>query len=127
MVVLVAIVGARGSRREGGGRDRGMELMMVVNGAAIGFIVAAPTGPIAVLCIHRTIDEGRLSGIATGLGAAVADTVLAAIALFGVGLVAAIIAGDQAYLRLVGGLVVCGLGIATLFRRSRPGRWWTIT
>jgi threonine/homoserine/homoserine lactone efflux protein len=98
-----------------------MDVLLIVKGAVIGFVVAAPAGPIAFLCIHRTLGEGRLSGIATGLGAAFADTVLGAVALFGVGLVADVLAGDQAYLRLVGGLIVCGLGVVTLFRRARVG------
>lgn len=99
-----------------------MDVLLIVKGAVIGFAVAAPAGPIAFLCIHRTLGEGRLSGIATGLGAALADTVLGAVALFGVGLVADVLAADQAYLRLVGGLIVCGLGIIILFRPARMGK-----
>jgi threonine/homoserine/homoserine lactone efflux protein len=98
-----------------------MDLLLVVKGAVIGFVVAAPAGPIAVLCVHRTLGEGRLSGIATGLGAALADTLLGALALFGVGLVAEILAEDRPWLRLVGGLVVVGLGVATWFRDVKAG------
>src|SRR3546814_10043295 len=48
-------------------------LLMLVKGALAGFVIAAPVGPVGVLCIQRTLQEGRLSGLTSGLGAAFAD------------------------------------------------------
>ena len=98
-----------------------MDVTLVIKGAIVGFVVATPAGPIAMLCIHRTLDEGRLSGIATGLGAALADTALGALAALGVTFVTDVIASDQVYLRLAGGLVLCVLGAAAFVRRPKIG------
>jgi threonine/homoserine/homoserine lactone efflux protein len=94
---------------------------LLIKGLVVGFVVAAPAGPIAVMCLHRSIEEGHLSGIATGIGAALGDTVFGALALFGVGYVAAFISSEQIPLRLGGGVVLCALGIVTFLRRPRPG------
>lgn len=51
---------------------------------AVGLLIAAPVGPIGLLTINRTLDQGRLAGLATGLGAACADAVYGAIGAFGV-------------------------------------------
>ena len=50
-----------------------MPLNFMLKGVAIGFAIAAPVGPIGVLCIRRSLAEGRRIGLATGLGAATAD------------------------------------------------------
>lgn len=52
-------------------------------GLVIGFSIAAPVGPIGMLCIQRTLAEGRLSGFLSGLGAATADAFYGAVAAFG--------------------------------------------
>jgi len=52
-------------------------------GLLIGFSIAAPVGPIGLLCIQRTIAYGRKSGLVTGLGAATADGLYGAVAAFG--------------------------------------------
>ena len=52
-----------------------MDIALLVKGLVIGFSIAAPVGPIGVLCIRRTLAEGRLSGLLSGLGAATADAV----------------------------------------------------
>ncbi len=52
-------------------------IWMLVKGAGIGFAVAAPVGPIGVLCIRTTLERGRIAGFCAGLGAAVADTIFA--------------------------------------------------
>ena len=50
----------------------------------IGFSIAAPVGPIGLLTIQRTLQLGPAAGLATGLGAAVADAVYGAVGAFGV-------------------------------------------
>jgi len=51
-----------------------LDITYLLKGLAIGFSIAAPVGPIGVLCIRRTLSEGRASGLVSGLGAATADT-----------------------------------------------------
>ena len=55
----------------------------VMKGFGIGFLVAAPVGPIGILCIKRSLTKGRMSGLITGIGAATADTLYGCIAAFG--------------------------------------------
>ena len=57
--------------------------LFLAKGLAIGFAIAAPVGPIGVLCIRRTFADGRLAGFVTGLGAATADAFYGAVAGFG--------------------------------------------
>jgi threonine/homoserine/homoserine lactone efflux protein len=94
-----------------------VELPVLVRGLLIGVSIAAPVGPIGVLCIRRTLNEGRLIGLATGLGAASADAIYGLIAGFGLSLINLLL-GQSSIIRLVGGLFLCYLGIQTLL--SRP-------
>ncbi|MBI3140610.1 MAG: LysE family transporter [Rhodocyclales bacterium] len=88
-----------------------------LKGAAIGFAVAAPVGPIGVLCIQRTLAHGRACGFASGLGAAVADAAYGAIAAFGLAALAQLLVGQQAWVRLIGGALLLVLGARALLAR----------
>ncbi len=90
-----------------------MDITFLLKGFVIGFSIAAPVGPIGVLCIRRTLAEGRLSGIASGLGAATADAVYGCIAVLGLTFISNILIDQQVWLRLTGGLFLCYLGIKT--------------
>jgi threonine/homoserine/homoserine lactone efflux protein len=79
----------------------------------IGISIAAPVGPIGVLCIRRTLVEGRLSGLVSGLGAASADAIYGIIAGFSITLISNFLVTQQSWLRLIGGLFLCYLGIRT--------------
>jgi threonine/homoserine/homoserine lactone efflux protein len=79
----------------------------------IGLAIAAPVGPIGVLCIRRTLADGRLIGLLTGLGAATADGVYGAIAAFGLTAVSDLLIGQGPWLGLIGGLFLCYLGVRT--------------
>jgi threonine/homoserine/homoserine lactone efflux protein len=83
-----------------------VELPVLVRGLLIGVSIAAPVGPIGVLCIRRTLNEGRLIGLATGLGAASADAIYGLIAGFGLSLINLLL-GQSSIIRLVGGLFLC--------------------
>lgn len=95
-----------------------MSLAALCKGIAIGFAIAAPVGPIGVLCIRRTLAEGRLTGFVSGLGAASADAIFGSLAAFGLTLVSEFLVRQQGLFRLVGGffLLYLGIKIAT----SRP-------
>ncbi len=90
-----------------------METSFLIKGIIIGFSIAAPVGPIGVLCIRRTLADGRVSGLVSGLGAAAADAVYGFIAGFGLTFVSRFLIGGQAWLRLAGGAFLCVLGIRT--------------
>ncbi|GAA4252082.1 LysE family translocator [Azospirillum formosense] len=93
-------------------------LPALLKGLIIGFSIAAPVGPIGLLCIRRTLADGPAHGFVSGLGAASADAVYGAIAGFGVALVTDALLGAQVALKLVGGLMLLWLGWSTL--RARP-------
>ena len=97
-----------------------MDPGIFARGVAIGLAIAAPVGPIGVLCIRRTLAEGRLAGFVTGLGAATADTVYGAVAAFGLTAVSAFLVSQQNWLRLIGGAFLLYLGIRTFLTRPMP-------
>ena len=90
-----------------------MDIDFLVKGGVIGFSIAAPVGPIGVLCIRRTLAEGRASGLVSGLGAASADAVYGCIACFGLTFISGLLLGQQTWLRSVGGVFLFYLGIRT--------------
>ncbi|HKO24576.1 MAG TPA: LysE family transporter [Chloroflexota bacterium] len=91
-----------------------MDLGVFVRGLVVGLAVAAPVGPIGVLCIRRTLADGRLAGLATGLGAATVDAFYGGIAAFGVTVVSSLLLRQQLWIRLIGGLFLCYLGLKTI-------------
>jgi threonine/homoserine/homoserine lactone efflux protein len=95
-----------------------MLLTFMLKGLAIGLSIAAPVGPIGVLCIRRSLAEGRRVGFVTGLGAATADAAYGCIAAFGLTAVSGALVGARVWLGLLGGLFLCFLGIRTF--RSAP-------
>lgn len=94
-----------------------MDFNFIVSGLIIGFSIAAPVGPIGVLCIRRTLAEGRLHGLISGLGAATADAIYGCIAAFGLTFISDALIQQQAWLRLFGGVFLCLLGAKTLIAK----------
>jgi threonine/homoserine/homoserine lactone efflux protein len=101
-----------------------VDLPVFARGLLIGFSIAAPVGPIGVLCIRRTLADGRGMGLAVGLGAATADAVYGAIAGFGLTAISTLLVRQQGVLRVVGGLFLCYLGVRTFLARpaDRPAQ-----
>jgi threonine/homoserine/homoserine lactone efflux protein len=95
-----------------------MDLPLFLRGLAIGFSIAAPVGPIGILCIRRTLAEGRASGFLSGLGAATADALYGCVAGFGLTVVSAFLVDQRAWVQLIGGVFLLALGVRTL--RSKP-------
>ena len=95
-----------------------MDVSLFLRGLVIGFSIAAPVGPIGVLCIRRTLAEGQLYGLVSGLGAATADALYGCVAAFGLTFVSVFLIGHKLWLSLIGGLFLLYLGIKTLL--SRP-------
>ncbi|MBI1800003.1 MAG: LysE family transporter [Chloroflexi bacterium] len=97
-----------------------MEMALVLNGLIIGFAIAAPVGPIGVLCIRRTLADGRVTGLLCGLGAATADALYACVAGFGLTAVSSLRVSQQWVLRVSGGAFLLYLGIRTF--AGKPAR-----
>jgi threonine/homoserine/homoserine lactone efflux protein len=97
---------------------RDMDIRFLLRGLIIGFSIAAPVGPIGVLCIRRTLAKGRLSGLVSGLGAATADAIYGCVAGFGLTFISNILVSQQIWLRLIGGAFLCYLGLKTFL--SKP-------
>ena len=95
-----------------------MDFGLLLRGLIIGFSIAAPVGPIGILCIRRTLAEGRASGFLSGLGAATADALYGCVAGFGLTVISGFLVDQRFYIQLIGGLFLLALGIKTL--RSAP-------
>ena len=94
-----------------------MDPSLLLRGVVLGLAVAAPVGPIGVLCIRRSLAERRTVGFVVGLGAATADAVYGAVAGFGLTIVSSFLVDQRVWLRLVGGIFLCYLGLRTLAAR----------
>jgi threonine/homoserine/homoserine lactone efflux protein len=88
-------------------------VILYLRGIAIGFAIAAPIGPVGILCIRKALADGRLAAFVAGLGAALADSLFGAVAAFGIGAVMGFVNGQMVALKVVGGLFMLGLGIHT--------------
>ena len=77
----------------------------------LGLSIAAPVGPIGLLCINRTLNYGRLAGVLSGLGAATADTIYAAFAAFGFGLSVGRLVEQQTWTEIIGALFLIYIGV----------------
>lgn len=75
-------------------------------------------GPIGVLCIQRTLNQGKAIGLVSGIGAATADAAIGSIAALGLTMVSQFLTDQQTWLRLIGGTYLLYLGIRIF--RSRP-------
>ena len=94
-----------------------MNLHFFFEGIAIGFSIAAPVGPIGILCIRRSLDKGILSGLLTGMGAASADAIYGSVAGFGLTLVSNFLVSNRFWLQTIGIIFLAYLGIKILLEK----------
>lgn len=92
--------------------------IIFAKGLAVGLAVAAPAGPMTLLCLRRTLAEGRRAGLVSGFGVAAADGLYGLLAAFGMTAVAASLAAAEDRLAFVAGAVLIWLGMAIF--RARP-------
>jgi threonine/homoserine/homoserine lactone efflux protein len=85
-------------------------LEFLVKGIVVGIVIAVPVGPVGVMCVHRTIFDGKLAGLVSGLGAATADAVFGIIAGFGLTVVSDWLINYQQWLRVAGGCYLLYIG-----------------
>lgn len=94
------------------------EIHYLIKGFIIGLSISVPVGPIGILCIRRTLAQGRMVGFLSGLGAATADAFYGAVAGFGLTFLVNFIIGKQYWLHLIGGALLIILGVKTFL--SKP-------
>jgi threonine/homoserine/homoserine lactone efflux protein len=102
-----------------------MDPVLLIKGFALGFTIAAAVGPISLLVIRRTLGEGRVVGLASGLGVATADATYGGIAAFGLSAITDLLVDGRRVLGLVGGLFLFWLAWKTA--RSKPGSEAAVT
>jgi threonine/homoserine/homoserine lactone efflux protein len=95
-----------------------MTIPLFIKGILIGLSIAAPVGPIGVLCIRRTLAYGKIVGLVSGLGAAFADGIYGLIAGLGLTVISNFLIQQQIWIKLIGGIFLCYLGIKTLLSKS---------
>ncbi len=95
-----------------------MSLWFLLAGIVIGIAVAAPIGPVNVICIQKAMRNGFLGAFLIGLGAAVGDTVFGAIAAFGLSSISDWLLTIERWLSIIGGIILIGMGFFAW--RSRP-------
>lgn len=102
---------------------------ILLRGFCVGVAASITVGPVAVLCIQRTLSKSRRSGIVSGLGVAAADTTMAMIAYFCYSMLQAQIDQYNQLLRVIAGIFVVIVGVYIFFqnpvpqiRRNRAGK-----
>lgn len=88
-------------------------------GIFIGFAIAVPVGPVGLIVVQRTIAKGRVAGLVSGLGAAVADGLLASIGAFSITVIYIFIKHHQALLQVFGGGILLVLGLLALYGKQK--------
>lgn len=95
-----------------------MHLSLLIKGLIAGFLLATPVGPIGMLCIRRTLSEGKLHGLVSAFGGATADTIYGFIAASGLTIISNFLIKEQMWLRLTGGILLCIVGGRSLLSRE---------
>ena len=88
-----------------------MYIILFLKGLVIGLIMCAPIGPIAAMCIDRTLKMGTLHGVVSGLGSAVADVFYSLVAILGLGIISLVLVKEQILFRFFGGLFLVYIGL----------------
>ena len=90
-------------------------LEVIYKGIIIGVIVSAPMGPIGILCVQRTLNRGRLHGLASGLGAMVSDVIYASVTLIGLGFMDDLLKDNHLLIQVIGSIVIILFGVALFY------------
>lgn len=92
-----------------------MDIELFVRALVVGYVVAAPVGPVNLVCIHRTLHIGRVNGFLAGIGGAMADGLFAIVAAFGLTAVSQWVTDHEGWMYLLGGIFMLALGVKTFF------------
>jgi threonine/homoserine/homoserine lactone efflux protein len=93
--------------------------LIIPVGIIIGILVAAPVGPVNVLCIQRAIERGFWGGIAAGLGAVLGDGLIALFASLGVGAISGAVQYHRTAIQIIGGLALIAFALKLYFTAPR--------
>jgi threonine/homoserine/homoserine lactone efflux protein len=93
--------------------------LLIPVGLVIGVLVAAPVGPVNVLCIQRAVERGFWGGIAAGLGAVIGDGLIALFASLGVGAISGLVEYYRVAIQTIGGLALMAFGIKLYLTEPR--------
>ncbi len=93
--------------------------LLFLKGLMIGLAIAAPVGPIGILCIQRSLHDGFKIGFMTGMGAALADGTYGLIAGFGLTAISSLLIAHQFWIRIFGGLFLLYLGLKLFFTKPK--------
>ena len=96
-------------------------MSLFLKGLIVGFCLAAPVGPIAALCVQRTISKNLTSGLVSGFGAAVADAFYGAVAAFGATIISEFLIAERSWMQRVGGVILIFMGLAPLPHEGHRG------
>ncbi len=96
-----------------------MILEFLYKGLILGFSVAAPVGPIGILCINRTINKNFIAGLVSGLGAATADLIYGLIAGSGLTAISTFLINQKMWIQLIGLAFLFYIGIKTIMKKGR--------
>jgi threonine/homoserine/homoserine lactone efflux protein len=92
---------------------------LLFRGLLAGLFIAAPVGPVNVVCISRTLAKGWRSGLISGLGAATVDTLYGCIAGFSITFVIQFLLKEEFWIRLIGGILLVLIGVYYYFRKPQ--------
>lgn len=93
-------------------------VLMILRGLVIGVVISAPMGPVGIYCLQRTLDKGRLSGLYTGVGAAISDLIYCLLTGFGLSFIEDFINNHRSPIQLIGSVVLIFFGIWLI--RKKP-------
>jgi len=96
-----------------------MDKIFFLKGLVVGFLIAAPVGPIGILCARRTLTHGRSAGFLSGMGASSADLIYGFIAAFGLTFISDFLRAHQFWIRLGGGTLLCIIGVKMIIKKPR--------
>lgn len=93
-------------------------VILFLQSILIGIAIAAPVGPIGIICIRTTISHGILPGLAVGTGAAMADAMYAVAAGLGLAAITNFLLNISPILKFGGGLFLLYLGISFFLKKT---------
>lgn len=98
-----------------------MDLNFFIKGIIVGIVITAPIGPVGALVVQRTINKGRASGIVSGLGSAVGDTLYAIVVAFSLTFISEFLIHHEAWVHVIGGIILLVFGIRVYL--SKPASY----
>jgi len=102
-------------------------LITYLSGLLVGFLVALPVGTVAIICINRTLQYGKISGYFSGLGAATADLIYGLIAIYSLTAISVQALVNQPVLRLAGGLCIIFIGAKMMIEKKSSSETVIVT